>query len=198
VRETRCALILGRAAGVWDELEAAKKLLDGRPRTICATKYSGRDYDGPVHEWVSYHPELFPQWVRERAKHNRPPAQRLWCATSPQVRRRRTEFGVQINWLTSAGGSSGLLAVQVGFAIGHPPYDGEPPIHKLILCGIPLENTERYDDRRPWKEALVYRDHWIKWFHEHKDYRHRVKSMSGWTRELLGGPSEEWLEERWW
>lgn len=188
----RVAIVLGRGAAVWEEMEAAKQLLGSHPRTIVATKRAGRDYDGPVHEWPSFHPEMFAGWIAERAKHNRPPAQRLWSARSPKVKS-PSNYGLAINWLESIGGSSGLLAIQVGFAIGRPPYDNEPLIDKMILCGIPMEESVRYDDGKIWKEALFYRDHWIKYFRDDPRRRDHVRSMSGWTQELLGAPTEEWL-----
>lgn len=193
----RYGVILGRHSDVWTELDAAKQLIRSvagqtTPVTIIATKRAGRDYDGPVHEWPSFHPELFKPWIAIRAKYNRPPALRLWSARSPRVKKPDTG-GLVINWLASQGGSSGMLGVQVGLAIGHPPYQNEPQIDRLILCGIPMEKSKRYDDNQIWREAELYREHWIKFFGDNPQHKDRVRSMSGWTKELLGGPTEEWL-----
>lgn len=181
----KIALVLGRATGVWDELAAAKELIGTRPRIIIATKRAGRDYDGPVHEWPSFHPELFSAWIAERARHNRPPAQRLWSARSPKVKR-MSDYGHEINWLDSVGGSSGLLGVQVGFAVN---------ADRMILCGIPMERSGRYDDDKVWTEAEMYRDHWIKYFEDDPSRKDRVRSMSGWTMEQFGFPDLQWLRE---
>jgi hypothetical protein len=82
------------------------------------------------------------------------------------------------------GGSSGLLGAWVAREVAK----GD----KIVLCGIPMENTPRYDDRTVWREALVYRQAWIEAFPKLLPY---VRSMSGWTREKFGEPDKEWLED---
>lgn len=195
----RYAVVLGRHTDVWNELCLATQIIRAvagydTPITIIATKRAGRDYDGPVHEWASYHPEMFKAWIAIRAKYKRPPAGRLWSARSPRVKKPDTE-GLAINWIPAQGGSSGMLGVQVGLAIGTTHYPNEQPIDKILLCGIPLEKTGRYDDNQLWREAELYRDHWIQFFKAHPEHRERVRSFSGWTKELLGAPDNAWLRE---
>lgn len=192
----KVAVILGRHEDVWNELERAKAMIKevGAELWVIATKRAGRDYDGPVHEWPGFHPELLQTFVNERAKNNRPPALRYWSAKSSKVN--PGQFGLPIEWLTSVGGSSGLLGIQVADAIGrHPKYANEPKIDKSILCGIPMTPSTRYDDGKEWKEAIHYRDHWLKYFIDHPDSKARLRSFSGWTKEILGEPTLEWLRE---
>jgi hypothetical protein len=60
-----------------------------------------------------------------------------------------------------------------------------------MLAGIPMTSEGgRYDDKKQWPEAIVQRRAW----EAHKpELLGRVKSFSGWTRELLGEPTAEWL-----
>jgi hypothetical protein len=196
----RYAVILGRHDDVWKELDAAKDLIrsvdSSAPIHVLATKRAGRDYDGPVHEWPGFHPELFPGWIEERARNNRPPAQRYWSARPPQLKN-PDGHGVPFNWLISVGGSSGLLGIQVALAIGYPPYNvGESPINKAILCGMPMTKSTRYDDKKQWSEAEFYRDHWIVFFRDRPQDKNKFRSWSGWTAEFFGTPDEEWLRAK--
>ncbi len=69
-------------------------------------------------------------------------------------------------------GSSSLLGVKIGFKLGY---------QKMILCGCPLD-------------AEQYRKFQTGWLFVRDLIADRVRSMSGWTRELLGSPTEEWLQ----
>lgn len=68
-------------------------------------------------------------------------------------------------------GSSALLGVKIGFKLGY---------QKMILCGCPLDLGKYQKFQTGW---LFVRDL----------VADRVRSMSGWTRELLGSPTEDWL-----
>jgi hypothetical protein len=74
---------------------------------------------------------------------------------------------------------SGSSAITGAFAAIRMGYE------KIILCGCPLTGNapegNSYEAFRPGWET-------------HKEvFMGRVKSMSGWTMELLGYPTEEWL-----
>lgn len=73
-------------------------------------------------------------------------------------------------------GSSALLGVLAGIKIGYK---------KIIVCGCPLTGTndKGYDYAK-------FRAGWTAKFNEIKGY---TRSMSGWTRELLGYPDKEWI-----
>lgn len=73
-------------------------------------------------------------------------------------------------------GSSSLLGVLAGIKMGY---------QKIILCGCPLigENGKGYDYAK-------FREGWTA---KLDAIRQTTRSMSGWTKELLGAPSEPWL-----
>jgi hypothetical protein len=64
-------------------------------------------------------------------------------------------------------------------------------LNKIVLAGVPLVADEaHYFDQRRWTEAERYKPHWDRYLHL---MRNRVKSMSGWTRQLLGAPDADWI-----
>lgn len=74
-------------------------------------------------------------------------------------------------------GSSALLGCLASIQMGYK---------KIILCGCPLEGLN--DKKSPYS---MFRQGWKFHFNKVKD---NVRSMSGWTQQLLGGPTEEWLK----
>lgn len=174
------ALILGRAATVWQEARIAKGL--GSFDLVIAINVAGRDYPGHIDHWVSFHPGHFKLWVPARQRAGFPDGYQLWTAIF-----RGKKLGVKhpfdFKYVVCNGGSSGLLAVQV--ALEHLG------VNRAVLCGIPMENTPRFDDSRDWNEALKYQDAWKQY---RPEMQGKVKSMSGWTRTVLGPPTKEWLE----
>ena len=73
-------------------------------------------------------------------------------------------------------GSSALLGVQAALGIGYK---------KIILCGCPLEGENAKGDG-----YAFFQDGWKSNIDKVKD---NVRSMSGWTKELLGAPDGDWL-----
>ena len=82
-------------------------------------------------------------------------------------------------------GTSGMFGTLIGLYLGYS---------KIILAGIPLDssphfyaqkskysNFDREGIHKSWKKIndLIFED--------------KVRSLSGWTRELLGEPTKEWL-----
>jgi len=168
------ALVLGGADCLHDDRRRAEAMFE--PDTIIATNGAGIAEPGPLKHWVTMHPNLFPIWMAERRKAGRSDAQNLWCRVGapapPHLTCRRVH-----SW----GGSSGLLAVAVGLELGY----------LVVCCGVPLDKTPHFDDpkRTPWKDGPNYRPAWVR----RRAALGDVRSMSGWTAELLGQPTQEWL-----
>lgn len=177
----RTALIIGRAATVWEEIEAAKVLTTFD--VVIVINRMGRDYQEPFQHWVSYHPDLFPQWTHER-KTPLPGGLMYWTGVVKGLRLgdgKRLKLPLQ--YCKFSGGSSGMLACKVAL-------DGLG-LHRVVLAGCPMEDTPRYDDRTKWREAEAY---WITWIQEKAWMAGRVRSMSGRTQKLLGAPDAAWLD----
>jgi hypothetical protein len=165
------ALVIGCANGVWDEVEHAKRLypID----CYIAINHVGVHYERVDH-WVSFHVELFPHWVGLRKANKLPPVKSFWTSTytGSQLRRSFIE-DLEIQRIRCEGGSSGLIGVMVGLKLAE----------KVVLVGIPLEpNQDHFHKSGAWDEALLYRQAWLDYLPQLKG---RVRSMSGWTQEIL-------------
>lgn len=172
------ALVLGGAASLAED-EAAILALGFKPDLIVATNHAGRDREGRVDAWCSFHLELFPLWLKERRAHGRPDPESLWtCAPAPKPKSLDLPVRRAPNWR----GSSGLLAVTVALELG---------AERIVLCGVPLtKEGEHYDRPGLWRDAGNYRAGWVA---NASAMAGKVKSMGGWTAELLGEPGPVWL-----
>lgn len=81
-------------------------------------------------------------------------------------------------------GSSGLYAVQVALHLG---------AKNVILAGVPIDDSAHFNTDRglskgiPWQLEM----HRTPWRESAQELRARgIRSMSGWTRGLLGGPDD--------
>jgi hypothetical protein len=186
----KVALVIGRAAGTWEEVAAATRLVGqhhGPFDEVVAVNDSGFIYPRVDH-WVSFHGDKFEEWTRKRRERGYEPA-KLWTSTygrkESAYEKKLGRFGVQRIHYTG-GGSSGLVAVLV--ALVHLQCS------HIICCGVPLD-AERghYNEEGPWKEAIKHRGAWRDQMHNLSPY---VRSMSGWTAYVLGMPNEAWLREQ--
>lgn len=169
------ALVLGGAASLHADEAAARELF--APDLVIAVNHAARDHPGPVDHWATFHPELLPRWLADRAAAGRDPAGKLWTAHHRPIPR-----GLEIERVTNWGGSSGLLAVVVGLHL---------ECSHIVLAGVPLDYDQgHYDHPAPWRDAANYRKAWV----SRKEAMIRVRSMSGFTAELLGAPTKEWLD----
>ncbi len=167
------AAILGGAVGVWDQLARLKDMAD--VSVVVACNDAGVAYPGHLDAWATLHPEKFGTW-RSRRRGNQD-----YRAFSLKRAHGCGEIEVvPERW----PGSSGLYAAQIAL--------DEIGAGKAVLCGVPLTMQARhfFDRNNEWLEAENYRKGFLAALPVIRD---RVRSMSGWTRELLGEPSPEWL-----
>jgi len=171
----KTALVLGGAACIHTDIEGALMLFT--PDLIIAINDIGMIYKNVDH-WVTKHPAKFPGWIKGREVNKLPPVPTLWTSDH-----RKIPGGYVIHRTESNDGGSGLLAVRVA-------------VHKLgctkvVLAGVPLQRQDAhyFSVGIPWKEAGIYRRGWV----QAKKLHPFIKSMSGWTKEILGAPTVEWL-----
>ena len=176
------ALCLGSAACKDDDLKRARGLGISVEYgwTLIAVNHAARDWPGELPHRASYHPNLFSRG-RSRARAARFPAGRK--ALDGNTAAHPAEHGHHIR--RQLGGSSGLLAVTVAKHLGATA---------AVCCGILLDRLQGHYDspEKPWRDASNYRHGWT----NHKDSGDlaNVKSMSGWTAELLGEPDRAWVD----
>ena len=178
--ERKIAFVLGGAACVWDDLEGARTLCT--PDIVCCVNDIGVDYSGRIDHWVSFHSELLTRLILKRKKRGYADAANLWTG---KARHRDAPKGIKTHG--TRGGSSGMLATGIMCDRVHATH--------IILCGVPIDggmpHYHNRDNKNPWIDARYYHKHW----RDNLDaFRKRVRSMSGWTSELLGRPDEEWLQ----
>lgn len=163
------ALILGGAPSVWDDLEEAEALLNSRTRLIVAANLAGIAYGGRLDAWASLHGDLLTGWL----------TQRLEAGGNTELRTFTTDE-VPERW----AGSSGLYATQAAlFEMG---------ACGAILCGVPMDSEAgHFTGRSPWESTASYR----KAFEAALPLiGGRVRSMGGWTADVLGRPAKPWVE----
>lgn len=164
------AFVCGSAACLPDDLEAARAL--AFPDLTVAVNAAAVAV--PAEHFATMHPKNAPRWLAARAEAGLPPPASIWCP--PGV-------GTHDGWRHAPawGGSSGLFGVAVAMELG---------ADRIVLCGVPLDPIPHIDDPEPWRDATRYRYAWR--VHE-VALRACVRSLSGWTRGLLGAPTAAWL-----
>jgi hypothetical protein len=164
-------IVLGSAACIWEDYYKARKIFPGADLmtinlTACFWFQKLCDKAIYIHHWASLDPAFFElrdaYLLGETWTH---------CITkTPRVDHR---------WNVKADGSSGLFGVRVGLGLGY---------QKIILAGIPMTPMPHLYDfpetRLDWPDQSHVRDSWL-WSVEN-EFQGRVKSCSGWSRELLG------------
>lgn len=178
------ALVIGGAGCVWDDVRQAMAMtrFDG----VVACNDVGAVWPGRLDGWATLHPEKMHRWTTERTRNGFSRPGRIVC--HHQARHGRlpacvdgtTEHHFEGQTVT---GSSGLFAAKM--ALIDLGFD------KAILCGIPmLASPGHFFDARPWNGVTSHRHGWREAMPIIKD---RLRSVSGWTAELLGEPDKDWL-----
>lgn len=166
------ALILGGASCVWDDACAVLRL--AAPDIIIATNEMIARWPGPLAHAATLHPLNLPGWqAGRRIKGNAPPGLVWACKAAPGVDR------VTSDWR----GSSGLFAAKVALI--------DLRMAGAILAGVPLDRSPHFArGEGPWRDAHAFYPGWI----DHKrEIAGRLRSMGGWTQQLVGAPTPEWL-----
>lgn len=172
------ALILGGASSVWDDAAEAMALVE--PDAVFAVNDIGTRWAGPLAAWCTLHPEHMAAWRAERARRGFPDA-------SEHVGHEMGQPGIDratdYRWPEMTGsGSSGLFAVKVAMEAG---FD------RIILAGVPMAaEGAHFFDASPWGDVGSFLDAWRIAMPRITPH---VRSMGGWTKDLLGSPSVEWL-----
>lgn len=165
------AVVLGGAAGNWAELAAASHIAP--VRYLVAVNDAACHYPGEIDAFVTLHPEKLSGWLGARRTAGLPePGRIVSHVAAPLV----TEV-VDYQWPGQPGsGSSGLFAAKIALERTDLP---------VVLCGVPMQSDRaHFFNDQPWGERNQFVKAW-EWAHQAGRLA-RVKSMSGWTAELLG------------
>ncbi len=177
----RTAIVCGSGDGVFDQLEEAKNLVDNP--VIFAANDVGMFIEKLDH-WVSLHLDNIPRWMDVRFAHRRGekhPPKIHSCSVGPKV---------DYHWsgLTPTFALSGYFAMQIAHVMG---------ADRIILCGCPGDRTRRFFDAKPrdvfgYGNGLQNSDKGIMIQLKNEmervpEFKKKVRSMSGFTREFFGG-----------
>lgn len=165
-------IITGSAPNTLDDILAAHCILGDRPRLYMAIGLDAVDkYHWPIRYMATFHPAEIPQIKERRAAIN--------ANTDYEIISHESRDGVAhcIGDWWKPSGSSTLLGVQAALRLGY---------NRIILCGCPLIGKN--------KESGSYENFQSGWIPRVREIDGRVRSMSGWTKGLLGAPTQEWLE----
>lgn len=175
----RTALCLGGADCVFDDVEALDLPFDG----VVACNDVGAEWPGMLDAWVTLHPKNMPAWSAKRRKEGRAPSL-LTYSNETEHALPNGCVGCGYKFPGQGGsGSSGLFATKV--ALLDLGFD------RAVLAGIPLSAKPHFFDDKAWNGGEVFRPAWLQLRDEFRD---RMRSMSGWTRALLGSPAD-WIAE---
>ncbi len=181
----RTALVLGGAANVWADLEAALDL--GEFSGVITCNDVTVAYPGPIDACCSLHASSWGRWLADREARGFPcPGKVLGHLDAKGIRQSEADGYVEFRFPgQDRSGSSGLFALKV--ALIDMGFD------RAVLCGVPMTAEQgHFFDARQWRGARAHRKGWEQALPHIAD---KARSMSGWTRELLGAPTKEWLAQ---
>ena len=140
------------------------------------------EFQDRIDHAVTLHPDVrLNVWLEERQKNCLPPPANVWA-------HRETDVGV--NMVTRVcpewgKGSSGLLAVKIALR--------ELSCDRIILCGVPMTmEGGHFKRKQPWK--AVTNNFRAEWQARHSELAPYVRSWSGWTAELFGVPTLDFIK----
>lgn len=186
------ALVLGGANCLFRDLNNLRFLRLPAPKVVIAVNDAIWRYEGTIHHAVTLHPESLKGWMDKRAPYANTDFT-TWTWNKKIVGGDAHSLADRVVKHWGAGGS-GLFAVTVAH-----DYLG---FGRIVGCGVPMDRRTNlagnqswweYDDaldvqRRGWQDARAWPD-------RSALLKRIFRSMSGWTRDLYGPPTREWLSQ---
>jgi hypothetical protein len=169
-------LIIGSAPCVHDDLRHAVEIIrhaGAGYSKMCIGLTASDMHAAPVKYLATYHPALLPD-IRQRREV-------AGGNTDYIIISHEAGQGVSIIEPLLPGersGSSALLGTLAALKLGYA---------RIILCGCPMTGENDKGNK--------YESFRVGWTNKQKFLNDRVRSMGGWTQELLGAPTDEWLKE---
>ena len=181
----RRALVLGGGWCLWRDLQALSEITGFTiwPWLVLAVNDAGWAYRHPIGRWVTLHGEKLPVWKSMREQMGYDMTFTAWGGTWVTGRDDTKLEGIERVHPVTRVGSSGMHAVEIALAEG---------ADRVAVVGVPMDGGGHFFDPKPWDSALSHRDCWTEAAAE--DWGDRVRSLSGWTSELLKTPDRDWLQ----
>lgn len=183
------ALVIGGAACAYEDLAELETML-GRPWPwpIILANDIGATFPRRFDYWVSLHVDRISKWSEHRARLGLPGGFQIWGRHRPLPHPLRTARKLDGSVHARNGGSSSMLGVDVAERVVGAT--------RVVLCGCPMDNRPHFAESiehrpgTPWRAYAAHRNGWNRARNELVDV---VRSMSGWTREMFGAPTPEFL-----
>ena len=176
--DAEVAIVIGGGERWYEELQDAKRIIgDARVQYFIINDHIKSFPERAIA--CTLHPDKLNghvSWLgaRERAGLSAP--DEIWSYRKHAV---VTHDTASMEWK----GSSGLFAVQVARRKGHK---------KIIGVGVPMTVDDGHFTRhQKWQSAIAFRQGWIT---HRQEIATCFRSMSGWTAETFGKPTETWLQ----
>jgi hypothetical protein len=182
------ALIVG--GGTHVRADVARALALFKPDLTIAINDMGALWRHRLDHWVTLHPLKMPRWLMMRRLRGLDMSFQLWTdkhemKVPPEQKRAKSflpyDFKFKMFEDYRSSGLSGLYAVKVALHLNAT---------RIVLAGVPMDQSGH---------VLGRKGHWISahrlpaWRLKADAMRPCVRSMSGWTCELLGVPTLEWI-----
>lgn len=195
----KSALVIGCAANVWEDVQAAKALASYN--AVYCVKQIGIHYPEAFNVWVSLHPEAMNDYEAQRHAKGLPNGYQIVAPPKNELGTVGNEAGANIKrrvsylWSdqSNASASSGIYGAKVAIADG---FD------RIVLAGIPMtpEGGHFAPETRTVAGVVrgkVWSGHssFVCGFNEAIPHlMGKVKSMSGYTKQVLGVPTQDWFK----
>lgn len=172
------ALVICGGGDPLAEYRAARELIGDKPFATFAGNDMIGDFPDHLDHACTLHPVKLPGWLYERERNGFEKSGRVWAY-------RFHQNGLVTDSIADWGGSTGLFCTKVARTLGY--------VH-VILCGVPMSKEIEHYRRKgqDWHAALAFRRGWNTYLNQLKPH---IRSMSGWTREQFGAPTQPWIDE---
>ena len=176
------ALVLGGAECVWSDIAEARRI--GRPAGVVGCNHIGIAFPHPMDAWCSLHPDEFGAWSAQRTARGLPAHRELYGQSGAAYASKAVQVTLTDMGFTggTVNGTSSLFACKV--ALVDLGFD------RVVLCGAPMEDGPHFNGPHGLPHVERHKPAWIA---AAPLLRDRVRSMGGWTRELLGEPTVDWF-----
>lgn len=182
---SRRAVVLGGADCVWDDFERLEEMIGQPwPGLVIAVNDAGWAFPRKIDHWVSLEAENFQRkksWEDRRRSNGYPGGYEtwggIWCTGTDDTE--LVDHAIPVDLVGSSGYHAAYeVAVRHLF------------MKRVPICGIPMTGDPHFFDAEPWNG---FRSHRFAWERSVEVFNGRIRSMSGWTRDLLGEPTPDWL-----
>lgn len=179
----KIALVIGGADCVTSDLINALEMF--KPDSFYGVNDIGTSIER-LDVWCTLHPEFMDDWEAQRKKRGFSNNYEVVAPLEKEVdnhkEKGKIDRRVSYRWPDmKSSASSGIYATKVALEDGY----------HVVLAGVPMDNSNHFKRQKPWNQMICF-DLGFQVAIPH--LIGRVKSMSGRTKEILGIPTPEWLE----